>query len=208
MASKKPQEDNAPDTPAWIVSFTDMITLLLAFFVLLQAFAKEQDPELYRQGQGAFKRSVAGFGIPDLLFGKTKLISGPADKKRHPTKESDEKKKNPRVIDNKDAEIRQAFDQITKAIETKTSDARVDASNIESPAIKFAPGSASLNAEARDLIGRYAKRVGRNREPTRIVIVATAPDQLPGKARWMRGSSKGLSTTSIIVASRLGGSPL
>jgi flagellar motor protein MotB len=112
MAANKPQEDNAPETPAWIVSFTDMITLLLAFFVLLQSFAKEQDPELYRQGQGAFKRSIAGFGIPNILFGQPELISGPANKKRYPTKESDEKKKSPRVIDNKDAAIRQAFERI------------------------------------------------------------------------------------------------
>jgi chemotaxis protein MotB len=46
MAAKKRQEEEPEGTPAWIVSFADLITLLLAFFVLLQSFAKEQDPEL------------------------------------------------------------------------------------------------------------------------------------------------------------------
>ena len=47
---KKPQEEQ-DKVPAWIVSFSDMITLLLAFFVLLQSIALEQDPALFHMGQ-------------------------------------------------------------------------------------------------------------------------------------------------------------
>ena len=40
----RPKQDKGNSVPAWIVSFSDMVTLLLAFFVLLQSFAKVQDP--------------------------------------------------------------------------------------------------------------------------------------------------------------------
>lgn len=186
MASKPVQEDSGPETPAWIVSFTDMITLLLAFFVLLQAFATEQDLELFRRGQGAFIRSIAGFGIPDLLFGKPQLLSGPTQKKRYPTKENDDKKNTERVIDPTDAQIREAFDRIKRVIETRTFDRVIDVTNVESTQVSFAPGSASLNPSARKDLRRRAVRYARDLDPKRktICIIASAPDKPAGKDRW------------------------
>ena len=81
MAAKKRQEEEAEGAPAWIVSFADMITLLLAFFVLLQSFAQEQDPELFHQGQGSFRRSISGFGIPDLLLANLSFFLVPRRKR-------------------------------------------------------------------------------------------------------------------------------
>jgi len=193
MASEIRQEDSATGAPAWIVSFTDMITLLLAFFVLLQAFAKEQDPELFRQGQGAFRRSITGFGIPDLLFGKPQLMTGPTQKKRYSTKESDDKETNrQRVIDPTDAEIRQAFERVKRVIDTKTYKTRADVTNVVSTPISFAKGSVSLDARwhkyLRDLAGEW----GRNLNPKRktICIVASATDQPPGQRRWILSAAR------------------
>ena len=45
---KKNPDDGKPKVPGWIVSFSDMITLLLAFFVLLQSFAKRDRSPLHR----------------------------------------------------------------------------------------------------------------------------------------------------------------
>ena len=186
MASKPRQEDSAPETPAWIVSFTDMITLLLAFFVLLQAFAGEQDPELFHEGQGAFIRSIAGFGIPDLLFGKAKLLEGPSKKKRHSTKENDEKKNRQRVIDTRDARIREAFDRIKRVIETRTFDTRINVTNVVSTPIRFTPGGVSLDASARKYLRELTGELGRNLNPKRVAlcIVASSPDQPAGRDRW------------------------
>ena len=187
MAANGRQEDEAQETPAWIVSFADMITLLLAFFVLLQSFAKEQDPELFRKGQGSFRRSIAGLGIPDLLFGKPELIDGPTQKKRHPTEENDDKINRERVIDSRDAQIRKAFDRIKRVIKTKTSETRIDVTNVVSTPIRFTPGSALLDAPARKYLSELTSELGRNLNPKRVkfCIIASATDQPPGKRRWI-----------------------
>ena len=63
-------EAGGEKVPIWIISFADMITLLLSFFVMLQTMASRRDDKLFSIAQDSFRRSMAGFGIPDLVFGK------------------------------------------------------------------------------------------------------------------------------------------
>ncbi|MDD5011702.1 MAG: flagellar motor protein MotB, partial [Phycisphaerae bacterium] len=51
MSRKSAPQDNPPSVPAYIVTFSDMVTLLLTFFVLLISLAKMQDPEKFNAGR-------------------------------------------------------------------------------------------------------------------------------------------------------------
>ena len=177
-----------------------MITLLLAFFVLLQSFAVEQDPELFRKGQGSFRRSIAGLGIPDLLFGKPQLIDGPTPKKRHPTEKDDDKINRERVIDSRDAQIRKAFNRIKRVIETTTSETKIDVINAVSTPIRFAPGSALLDDSARKYLTDLAGEYGRNLNPKRVkfCIVASATDQTVGKDRWILSTERAQTVSKFV----------
>lgn len=47
MGEKKKFEDEAPGTPEWIVTFTDLMSLLLTFFVLLLTFSTPRIEKLF-----------------------------------------------------------------------------------------------------------------------------------------------------------------
>ncbi|MFW5698949.1 MAG: flagellar motor protein MotB [Planctomycetota bacterium] len=42
-----PEEDGAPETPEWIVTFTDLMSLLLTFFILLLTFSTPKVEKLF-----------------------------------------------------------------------------------------------------------------------------------------------------------------
>lgn len=53
--------------PAWMVSFGDMMTLILTFFILLVSLSKEQQEGLVAQGVGSFLVALRSFGLPGVM---------------------------------------------------------------------------------------------------------------------------------------------
>ncbi len=53
--------------PAWMVSFGDMMTLILTFFILLVSMGKTQQVGLAASGVGSFLVAVRSFGLPGVL---------------------------------------------------------------------------------------------------------------------------------------------
>jgi len=84
MPREKKRQEEGRSVPAWVVSFSDMVTLLLAFFVLLQSFARVQDPEMFFVGQGSFKSAIAGMGLPSWLLGRQDKPQREHPKVEHP----------------------------------------------------------------------------------------------------------------------------
>lgn len=53
--------------PAYMVSFGDMMTLILCFFILLVSMSKEQNYGLLAKGVGSFVISIKSFGLTGIL---------------------------------------------------------------------------------------------------------------------------------------------
>ena len=66
----KPPENEKPGVPAYMVSFGDMITLLLTFFILLVALADTQTAGLVGAGKGPLVQHLNAKGEPAILPGR------------------------------------------------------------------------------------------------------------------------------------------
>jgi chemotaxis protein MotB len=62
--SKKAESDEAPGAPVWMVTFSDCMTLLLTFFVLLLSFSSFDD-KVFRKLKAAFFNALPGINQPD-----------------------------------------------------------------------------------------------------------------------------------------------
>ena len=67
-----PDPPEEAEVPAYMVSFGDMITLLLTFFILLVALADTQTAGLVGAGQGPLIRHLNAKGEPGILQGRLK----------------------------------------------------------------------------------------------------------------------------------------
>jgi len=62
-----PEPEAKKGAPAWMVSFGDMMTLILTFFILLVSLSKEQQIGLVAKGVGSFLVALRSFGLPGVL---------------------------------------------------------------------------------------------------------------------------------------------
>lgn len=70
MGEFKPAPKQAP--PAYMVSFCDMMTLILTFFILLVSMSKEQQAGLVAKGVGSFIVAVKSHGLNGIMSGVDK----------------------------------------------------------------------------------------------------------------------------------------
>jgi len=66
MARKRKPPSDGPSR-AYLISFGDTMTALLAFFIVLNSLAKEQTGAALHSGTGSFVRALSGLGLPGML---------------------------------------------------------------------------------------------------------------------------------------------
>lgn len=186
MARKAKAQEESSGPPAWIVSFSDMVTLLLAFFVLLQSFAKVRDPELFFIGQGSFKRAIAGLGMPQWLFGRKDRPKRDFVNIKYPTEQGPEARPKERIIDADNEKIRQIFADLEKDFDVTASDVLQKQIRVEPTPIRFEGEQCVLDEQARKYL---QQRVCEWKQtlaagPVRICVVGLAADQTSRRQQW------------------------
>ena len=70
-------------SPLWVVTFADMITLLLAFFLLVLSFS-DLNPDHFRNVSGSLQKSLGRSEKPPPVEpppAETQLVAGPTEEK-------------------------------------------------------------------------------------------------------------------------------
>jgi flagellar motor protein MotB len=71
---KKGGHGAVPDSLAWMMSYADMATILLAMFIVLSTFAKDQSGISLYYGTGSFEAAMSSFGVPGLMSNSSQVV--------------------------------------------------------------------------------------------------------------------------------------
>lgn len=133
--------------PGYIVTFSDMVTLLLTFFVMLLSLATTQDPELFNVGRDSFVKSIRGYGL-GMMFGKRQALNYGHIQNKHTIK-NPEQTDQTRTIDAAEERIRRTFKEVAKLVETMPSEVVGERVDLPAVNIGFALSSAQLDEQSK-----------------------------------------------------------
>jgi outer membrane protein OmpA-like peptidoglycan-associated protein len=183
---EKQPEEKKDDVPLWLVSFTDMITLLLSFFILLQTFAHEQRPELFFEGRGAFVRAFRSMGLPIWLMGKQKRVERDWFAKRYPVAPDPEQRRQ-NQIDAEMEELQKIYQQLKQEFDTQTRDITETTVHVTVAPFTFGNRSADLPEAAVEFLDAQVLQWQSilNPETTTIYIVGLGQDGVGSQEQFV-----------------------
>jgi len=194
MSSHLKPEAEPGSVPSWVVSFGDMITNLLACFVMMQAFATTQDRTLFNAGMGSYRRAIEQCGLPDWLFGKKTGPEFNYRKIKYPTPSDDTKddEDRSRIIDMQEDRIRQAFAQMNQAMEASGQEVDDKLLGLTRLNVKYPPGGAELDAAGRGAISRLTAelRQGLAGRKVRLCVIAVVAQGDDDSGRWILSAKR------------------
>ncbi len=181
------EPSTADEVPAYIVTFSDMVTLLLTFFVMLLSMADMQDPEMFNRGRDSFVESLQHFGL-GVVFSSRPAPGLNSQKERHETTENED---TVRSIDARREKRRRAFERLNESMTTLSSQIvgdRVDFTVLDAG---FNAEGARLQQAGRDVIWQFARTLPppRGRKQTLYVLGLSASS---GRAQqqWMLSAQR------------------
>jgi hypothetical protein len=170
--------------PAYIVTFSDMVTLLLTFFVMLLSLASVQDPEMFSRGRDSFSFAIRNFGLGILMgmkpgpdFGHVKIkyfISKP------------DRLFDGRSIHAKEEEIRRVFNELRQSMNTMPSEIVAKKTVFSVTNIRFARGDARLDESAKQFLSNFCSDLQQDSgsRPVKLYVLGLAGQEATEKEQW------------------------
>lgn len=174
----EPPKEEKAKVPTYIVTFSDMITLLLTFFVLLLSMATEQvDDAKFERGRDALINAMSNVGIKGISFSnKAKL--GKQESTLHPV-DKDEKFTQEEALDATEEAIRRIFKELEKQMKITPAQITGKSPDFRPTSIKFKKGGTTLNKAAMKYLEKFSYNLQENigSQSLTIYIVGMAQDE-------------------------------
>ncbi len=184
-------EEEGPKVPGYIVTFSDMVTLLLTFFVMLLSLASVQDEELFNRGRDSFSFAIRSLGLGMLLGRKPRPDFGHV-KIKHFISSPDKLFKG-RSLHTKEEEIRQVFDEVRQSMKTMPSEVAAKKTDFSLTNIRFARGDARLDASAKQFLGGFCSHLQSavaGSRPVKLYVLGLADDRATEKEQWILSAKR------------------
>ena len=182
--------ESGPKVPGYIVTFSDMVTLLLTFFVMLLSLAEVQDPELFNKGRDAFVRSIKFVGL-GALFGRKQMPNLGNYKPKYQIPESDDSLDR-RTIDAKALELRMIFQELKELMITTPSQIASKKTNYSVANVHFSSGSAVLNESAKKYLSEFCRDLQQNasQNASELYVLGLASDINTEREQWLLSANR------------------
>ncbi len=178
-------EEEGPNVPAYIVTFSDMTTLLLTFFVMLLSLAHVQDPELFDTGRDSFVQSMRNLGL-GMLYNRKRAPKFGQVKIKYFI-ETPDKLFTGRSIHAKEEEIRRVFKDLSRSMKTLPSQIVAQKTNFSITNIHFPPGQAALNEPAKRFLTELCLDLQQDSgsRPIKLYVLGLAGDVPNETQQWI-----------------------
>ena len=184
-------DEGGPKVPGYIVTFSDMVTLLLTFFVMLLSLASVQDPELFDKGRDSFVDSLKYMGL-GMFFGKQTMPQFGSDKNKYSISNPDESADR-RTVDARAEELRRIFKELKQLTTTMPSQIVSKRTDYLITEVNFSPDRADLNEKARKFLTRFCRDLQQDasRKPVELYVLGLASDVKSEKEQWLLSARRG-----------------
>ena len=190
-AHRSKTEESGPKVPAYIVTFSDMVTLLLTFFVMLLSLASVQDPEIFGKGRDSFSWSIRNFGL-GILGGRKPRPDFGNIKIKYFIKSPDSLFRG-RSIHTREEKIRQVFNELCQSMKTMPSEVTSQKTDFSVTNIRFTQGGASLNGSSKQFLGGFCSHLQSamaDSRPVKLYVLGLADDQATEKEQWILSAKR------------------
>jgi chemotaxis protein MotB len=197
MTRKKVKEELKQGAPAFIVTFSDMVTLLLTFFVMLLSLAKDQvNDHKFLEGLSSFKLAVADFGMTGAMYNQG---TGPEFEyqkiKYKVEKESQEQKRKDPETKSKDHHtemLRRLVMDIEQMMKISPAQIAGKSKMFIVTTIRFAPGNWELSKQAKEELDQYSLQIQETlaQNKAMLYVVGVANTEQTSRAKWMVSSRR------------------
>ncbi|MHC4477416.1 MAG: flagellar motor protein MotB [Planctomycetota bacterium] len=182
---RKSTKEEGPKVPGYIVTFSDMVTLLLTFFVMLLSLASVQDPALFGVGRESFLRAIRGLGL-GLFAGRSQKPDFGHIKVKYFIR-TPEHVEVDRTIDAREEDVRRLFQQLSKSAKSVPSEIAARQTNFSVTDVRFGPGEATLSEQAKRSLTSISSGLQQDSESraAKLYVLGLAPEEATEQQQWI-----------------------